>query len=140
MQTNPAIVLVIEKHPIMREALCTAIASESELMVATPGVNGLEAVKMLGTLNPDIILFALGNNGQNGLEALKMLRKFLPAIPILALTTDEVAEQDQAALDAGASRVLTKAAPRAELIQTLHEVWRQAIMDHSETRPKKIHQ
>jgi DNA-binding NarL/FixJ family response regulator len=138
MQTNPSIVLIIENHPIMREALCTAIASESDLVVVSPAASGPEALQMLAVLSPDVILFALGNNGkENGLETLKSLRKTMPVIPILALTTNEVTGQDQAALEAGANRVLTKAAPRAELIQALYEVWGQALKDHSEIRSKK---
>ena len=138
MHTSPAVVLVIEKHPIMRDALCTAIASESDLTVVVPVADISEALQTLDTLSPDMILFALGNNGQgNELETLKSLRKILPAIPILALTTNEVAGQDQAALLAGANQVLIKAAPRADLIQAFQEVWAQAIIDHPEVNQEK---
>jgi DNA-binding NarL/FixJ family response regulator len=128
MNTAPASVLIIESHPLMREALCTAILAEPDLKVALQGVNGTEALEMMITVKPDvvllafkpdIILLALGNPGLDDLETLKVLRRSLPDTPILALTSNEVDGQEKAALEAGAHAVLTKSAPREELICAL---------------------
>jgi DNA-binding NarL/FixJ family response regulator len=113
-------VLVIESHPLMREALCAAIANEPGFTLAAQLASTEEAVPTAVTLQPDMILIALGNPGRDDLHTLSVLRQALPAVPILALTTNEVLNQEQAALELGASRVLTKAASRSELIHTLH--------------------
>jgi CheY-like chemotaxis protein len=55
---------------------------------------------------------------------LKSLRNAYPEIPILALTSNELNGQEQAALAAGAGAVLTKAASRANLIRGLRELLR----------------
>ena len=132
MDTNPISILVIEKHPMMREALCNAITAESDLVIAEPVINSAEASQtviaarpntVLLAYKPDIIMLALGNPGLDDLEALRDLRKSLPDTPILALTSNEVDGQEQAALDAGAQSVLTKSAPRTELIKKLRELW-----------------
>lgn len=128
MNPLPASVLVIESHPLMREALWTAIANEPTLKIAGQVTNGLEVLDMVLTtqsgavllaFKPDIILLALGNPGLAELEILKTLRKSLPDIPILALTCSEVDGQEQDALDAGALAVLGKAEPRSNLIHVL---------------------
>ena len=126
MSRSPVSILVIENHPLMREALCTAIAAEADLCVAQPDITSAEAVTisimhelLFLPCNPDIILLALGNPGLSELETLKALRKLLPITPILALTSNEVPGQEKAALQAGAQAVLTKAAPRCELLHTL---------------------
>ena len=127
-------ILVIEKHPMMREALCNAITAESDLVIAEPIINSAEASQtviaarpntVLLAYKPDIIMLSLGNPGLDDLEALRDLRKSLPDTPILALTSNEVEGQEQAALDAGAQSVLTKSAPRNELIKKLRELWKQ---------------
>jgi DNA-binding NarL/FixJ family response regulator len=131
MKITPASILVIERHPMMHEALCTAISEEPDMKVAKPvhSRSGLEEVALLGSwetealaCNPDIILLALGNPGLRELEILKTLHKSLPGIPILILTGDEVPGQEQAARQAGASAVVSKAMQRSELIHELREL------------------
>lgn len=122
MEIPPACVFVIESHPIMREALCAAITDESDLQVGLQAANSTEVLQMLTGILPDIVLIALGNPGLDELETLVFLRNFFPNTPILALTMNEIAGQEQAALDAGACAVLTKAAPRSELIRKLREL------------------
>ena len=133
MESLPASVFVIENHPIMRAALCTAIAEEPDLQVAADDIDnsrplvlpGMEDVYFLPQ-NLDMILLALGNPGLRELDALKRLRQILPEIPVLALTSNEVAGQEQAALDAGAQAVLTKTASREEIIWALREMYRKS--------------
>jgi DNA-binding NarL/FixJ family response regulator len=136
MDIIPISILVIENHPIMREALCSAITAEPDLAVAEP-----EALQMVIAVKPDtillaykpnIILLALDNPGLDDLETLRNLRKSMPYTPILALTSNEVAGQEQSALDAGAHAVLTKAAPRNELIKKLRELWSRKTLKHLE--------
>ena len=131
MDTNRTTILVIENHPIMREALNTAIAAEPDLDVAKTSNSDIQAFKLslsekhdiffLGS-KPDIVLLALGNPGEDDLQTLRTLQKQLLGTPILALTSNEVPEQEQAALAYGASAVLTKAASRSELLDTLRSI------------------
>jgi DNA-binding NarL/FixJ family response regulator len=122
MDLIPASVLVIEKHPLMREALCAAIGDEPDLSVGMKAANGLEALQMLRTILPDIILLAMGNPGTDELETLNIMQRSVPQTPILVLTSNEAPGQEQAALNTGAYAVLTKAATRAELISKLREM------------------
>jgi DNA-binding NarL/FixJ family response regulator len=131
MEITPISVLVIESHPMMREALRSAIAVEPGLMLAEPVLDGTQTLWMAVAAQPDtillaykpeVILLALGNPGSDDLETLMTLRKALMDTPILALTCNEVDGQEQAALKAGANAVLTKAASRAELIEKLREL------------------
>jgi two-component system, NarL family, response regulator DevR len=129
MESLPASVLVIESHPIMRTALCTAIAEEPGLRVAEPNGSDPQSltISVLGNIydlphNLDIILLALGNPGQKELDVLAALHRLQPGIPVLALTSDEVPGQEQAALEAGAQAVLAKSASRGEIIHALQEM------------------
>lgn len=143
-------VLVIESHPMLHEALCNAIAEEPDLTVVELVAQGREASQMviatksdliLLASKPDIILLTLGNPGSDGLEMLGILQATLPGIPILALTSSEVPGQEQAALEAGAQVVLTKAASRDEIIHALREMLRQnSISDHQNILEQEANQ
>ena len=72
MDVTPASVLVIEPHPIMRSALCTAIAAETDLTVLEQGVKPAGGVLMVISLRsddffltsrPDVILLTVGTPG-----------------------------------------------------------------------------
>lgn len=119
MRTPPATVLVIEGHPMMRAALCSAIADEPDLTIAGVTSDAMKVLNIAETLHPDLILFSVGNPGWQELFALTLLHDAHPTIPILALTTNEVQDQEQIALNYGAQVVLTKSASRAELLHSL---------------------
>jgi DNA-binding NarL/FixJ family response regulator len=132
MDIHPASVFVIERHPIMRAALCTAIAEEPDLQVAELDINDPRSlpISLMGDMyffphNLDLILLTLGNPGLREMEALKTLRTSFPEIPIMVLTSSEVAGQEQSALEAGAQVAVTKSASRSEIIDALLEMHRQ---------------
>jgi DNA-binding NarL/FixJ family response regulator len=130
MDLIPASVLIIEKHPLMREALCAAIVDEPDLKVGMHAASGAEVLQMLKIILPDIILFALGNPGREELKTLKTLCESLPQTPILVLTSNEVAGQEQAALEAGAQVVMTKAVSRDEIVHALRTMRRKNSIGH----------
>ena len=119
MRNSPISVLVIENHPMMRAALCAAIADEAGLVVMGEASDEIEAMRTRASHLPDVILLALGTPPQDGMDTLVAIRKAFPQVPILALTTNESREQENDALAHGARVVLTKAASRDELLLTL---------------------
>ncbi|MCE9645898.1 MAG: response regulator transcription factor [Chloroflexi bacterium] len=122
MISVPSTVLVIDSHPLMREALCFAIADEPHWKAGMQADNVSQALKLAAVVIPDIILLALNHSDQNDMKDLATLRKSLPATPILALTSDETTGQERAALEHGAQAVVKKSAPRSELLNALNRL------------------
>ncbi len=127
MRTSPATVLVIEKHPLMRAAIVNAIADEPDLTIGAIASHGADTIQIVKTLRPDLILFALGNPGNDDIQMLKTLHKISSASAILALTSNEVPGQEQAALKNGAQAVVPKSAQRAELLKALRDLQAKSI-------------
>lgn len=130
MQTPPATVLVIEKHPLMRAAIVNAISDEPELTIGAIAANGQDILQIVETLHPGIILYAIGNPGEDDLETMRELHERLPGSALLVLTTAEVPEQEKVALEHGADVVLPKTIQRAELLHALRII--KANMDYRE--------
>jgi DNA-binding NarL/FixJ family response regulator len=122
MISTPATVLVIESHPMMREALCFAIADEPHWKAGMQADTVSHALQMATVVIPDIILLTLDRADQSDMNDLIILRKSLPATPILALTSDETAGQERAALEHGAQVVMKKSAHRSELLRALNQL------------------
>lgn len=135
MKTNPANILVIERHPMLREALCAAIEAEEDLGVMGTDSEADNSFPVLVTSThdvlflankPDIILLAIGNPGLEDLKALRRLHGEWYGTPILALTSDEVPDQEQAALANGAQAALGKSSSRSELLKALRSLMRES--------------
>jgi DNA-binding NarL/FixJ family response regulator len=122
MSALPLSVLIIESHPLMRAALCAAIADEPDMTIAAVAANGTDIMRTARLLQPNIVLLGLDDPGSEELQTLMVLRKKLPAASILVLTNDEAPEQKLAALRNGAQATLTKNAPRNELLRALRQI------------------
>jgi DNA-binding NarL/FixJ family response regulator len=127
MQTPQVSVLVIEKHPMLREALCVAIESEPGWRIIESLAESWPAVERAQRSRPTAILFSVGNPGLDDLQALRALTLEFPAAPVLALVTEELPGQRQAALENGARAVLGKNTTRAELLELLRKMVFQAL-------------
>ena len=130
MTASPATVLVIEKHPLMRAAICNAISDEPDLTIGAIASHGQDTLQIVESLHPEIILFSIGNPGEEDLETMRELHERSHDTVLLALITSEVPGQNESALECGADAVLEKTVPRAELLHTLRVM--KANMENSE--------
>lgn len=112
-------VVVIEAHPLMREALLAALMAETDWQVTALPDRPKVIIPAVCAAPPDLILLSLGNPGADDLRLLAVLRQILPTVRIVALITNEVPSQDEAAVIAGASHVISKATSREELMRTV---------------------
>ena len=122
MTSTPLSILVVESHPLMRAALCAAIADEPGMTIAAVAASGSDIMRTARLLQPNIVLLGMNNPGLEELQTLAILRKKLPAASILVLTNDEVPEQSVKALQLGAQATLNKNAPRSELLRALRQL------------------
>lgn len=115
-------ILITDDHPMMREALQTALLVEPDLQVVGEAANGLEALQLAAELLPDIILMDLLMADMDGLQAIARLQESYPSIHILVVTSLEDEEKIIAAIHAGALGYFPKTAPRSYLIEAIRKV------------------
>jgi DNA-binding NarL/FixJ family response regulator len=124
MSKDPIRVLIVDDHPLMREALRAAIDDEPDMVVAAEAGNGEEAVSLAGSQHPDVIVMDLLMPGMGGLKAIAEIVKREPRANILALTSSSEEEKVVAAVQAGAAGYLLKDARRVEILQGIRQVSR----------------
>ncbi len=118
MNTRTVSLLIVESQPMMRSALSAAFTADG-LRVVAELAEGREALLVAKTTLPDVVLFSINQPGLGELEQIAALHEGLPAANIVALVTGEFRGQEHAARDHGASLVMNKTAPRAELIRAV---------------------
>jgi DNA-binding NarL/FixJ family response regulator len=115
-------ILIADDHPMMREALKTALEDEQDLMVVAEASNGYEAISLVEAHHPDIVLMDLLMPGMDGLEAIERLTSADPNIKILVVTSLEDEEKITSAIQAGALGYFPKTAPRSFLLEAIRRV------------------
>ncbi len=118
MDSPQASVLVVEKHPLMREAICTAIQEDPFLNVAAQFSSSEEASSLENT-QPSVILFSLERLTAKDILSLRRLRQTLPDIPIVVLANQYSPEQEHSAKEWGKIRILSRSVSCSEFIDAL---------------------
>lgn len=101
-------ILLVEDNELNRDMLSRRLARRGyEVAVAVDGAQGIE---MARSLTPDVILMDIGLPGIDGLEATRRLKAEpgTSAIPIVALTANAMAGDQEEALAAGCDDYDTK--------------------------------
>ena len=115
-------ILIVDDHPMMREALQTAIEGEDDLEMIGEAPDAIKALKMLETIKPDIIMMDMLLPGMSGLEAIEKIIESNPQAKILVLSSMEDEERIVAAIQAGALGYFPKTAPRTYLLEAIRKV------------------
>jgi DNA-binding NarL/FixJ family response regulator len=104
-------VLIIEDHPLYRDALeqvVRSIAGKSAAVAVSSAEDGL--CKAASLQNLRMILLDLGLPGMSGIEAIKSFTRDFPKIPVFVISASDDRQNANAALRAGARYFLSKSA------------------------------
>lgn len=119
---NKIRLLIADDHPMMREALLTALAEEPDMEVVGEASNGIEAIDLAKDCSPDVILMDLLMPGMDGLEAIGRIVEANRQAKILVVTSLEDEDKVLAAVQAGALGYFPKTAPRLYLLEAIRKV------------------
>lgn len=115
-------ILIVDDHPLMRDALQMSIAGEDDMQVVGEAANGVEALNLLKTLAPDVILMDLLMPKMDGFETITQIFESDPQAKILVTSSMEDEERVLAAIQAGALGYFPKSAPRQYLFEAIRKV------------------
>ena len=124
MPTQKIKLIICDDHDIMREGLVMLLEDEPSLNIIGLASNGQEAIDMVITLKPDIVLMDITMEGMNGLEATRHIVKNNDHTNVIILTMHDDKAFFLEALQAGANGYFLKGADTEDLvraIQTVHD-------------------
>jgi DNA-binding NarL/FixJ family response regulator len=114
-------VLVVDDHPLTREALASLLRTHG-FEVAAQASDGAEAIDAAARVQPDLVLLDLSMPGVDGLTALPGLREAAPGCEVVVLTASGTEENLLAAIRAGAAGYLLKTEPPERIAAFLEGV------------------
>src|SRR5579859_6973045 len=115
-------ILVADDHPIVREGLVAILSTQADFEIAGEAGTGVEVVRRVTELRPDVLLLDLEMPEMDGVEALRRLHAAGTPVRVIVFTAFDTDERILAAVRAGAQGYLLKGAPRDEVFQAIRVV------------------
>ena len=120
----PITVSIVEDSDKLRETLVRVLNRADGFRCVSHYANAEDALKDLPQAKPDVVLMDINLPGMNGVECVRQLKKITPEIQVMMLTVYEDTENIFDALAAGASGYMLKRTAGKELLEAIQEVKR----------------
>jgi len=117
-------VLIADDHTIVRSGVRLLLDAEPDIDVVGEALDGVEAVELVESLRPDVVLMDITMPGMDGMEATRHIKAEWPEVNVLVLTMHRRDEYFFEMLKAGASGYVLKGAETNELIHAVRIVGR----------------
>ena len=101
-------VLIVDDDSLIRESLSLILTCEDDITVCGLAEDGVNALKICQTTQPDVVLMDIRMPNMDGVAATRLIKKEYPHIRIMMLTTFDDKSNIQQALTAGAEGYLLK--------------------------------
>jgi DNA-binding NarL/FixJ family response regulator len=115
-------VIVADDHAVVREGLKQIVDSVADLSIVGEAASGEEVLAIVRNTPADLLMLDLSMPGLGGLDALREVRHLRPDLPVLVLSVHSPAQYGVRMLRAGASGYLTKESAPEELIVAIRKV------------------
>lgn len=119
-------VLIVDDHPLLRHGLRDVIGTRARFKIIGEGSDGVEALRLLTSLKPQIVILDIDMPRLNGLETLRAIRELPFAVEVIILTMYKEEDMFNAAMDLGAKAYVLKENAANEIVAALEKV------DHGE--------
>lgn len=106
-------ILLADDHNLVRSGLKSLLSDLKDVEVVAEAGNGRQAVELVASVKPDVVLMDIAMQELNGIEACEIISRDHPGVRIIILSMHDSGEYVEKALKAGATGyVLKDAAPR----------------------------
>ncbi|QCR33685.1 response regulator transcription factor [Lysinibacillus sp. SGAir0095] len=117
-------VLIADDHHVVRRGLLFFLKTQKDIEVIGEAKNGIEAVELVESLQPDIVLMDLVMPEMDGIQATKKIKDKWPDVHILMLTSFSDKDHVLPAIEAGAAGYQLKDIEPDELVNSIREIIR----------------
>ncbi len=119
MESSQIRIFIVDDHPMIRAGLAALVRAQSSFELVGEADNGVDAVREIPRVAPDIVLMDMVMPQLDGIGAIAALRDVVPGTRFVILTSVLDTAEVRRALDAGACGYLLKSATAQELVTVI---------------------
>lgn len=120
-------IAVVEDHKLVREMWVRLFDEDSQMVVVGQSGDFDDAIEMIKTVKPDIVLLDINLPKGSGLDAVPLIRKFVPATRIIAVSMHNQPAYTKKMIQMGAKGYVTKNSSPQEMLTAIKEVMENKI-------------
>jgi DNA-binding NarL/FixJ family response regulator len=120
-------ILIVDCQPRTRQSLRALLATWPEIGEIQEAKSGVEAVQLVESLCPDLVLMGMRLPDLDGLDATRLIKKRWSHVKIIVLSS--YADYEADALAAGADAFVHKGEPPDRLVEALAAVMSRSASD-----------
>jgi DNA-binding NarL/FixJ family response regulator len=113
---------IADDHPVVRDGLVAMLETQPDFEISGEAGTGQDALALVATSDPDVLLLDLEMPGLDGVHVLQRLRENGARTRIIIFTVFDTDERIIAAVEAGAAGYLLKGSPRAQVFDAVRQV------------------
>jgi two-component system response regulator NreC len=117
----PLSIVLADDHPVVRRGMQALLEAEPDIAIVGETGDGLEAVRMVERLRPDVLILDLMMPGLSGLEALPIVRQRSPRTRVVVLSMHSNSAFVATALKGGATGYVLKGSEEENLVRAVRE-------------------
>jgi DNA-binding NarL/FixJ family response regulator len=115
-------ILLVDDHPLVREWLTNMINEEPGFEVCGSASNTHEALGLIGTLLPRIVIVDISLDGGSGLELIKDAKAIHPKVDMIVLSMHDEMLYAERAMRAGAAGYVMKREATGKVLEAIQAV------------------
>jgi two-component system nitrate/nitrite response regulator NarL len=115
-------VVLADDHVFVRDGIKSLLENEVNIEVVGEATDGLEALKIVETVKPDLLILDIRMPNLTGIEVVEKLRSQNNMVKIVMLSMHESEEYVLKSIKAGADGYLLKGSSKEEFLKALHTV------------------
>ncbi|MEM6327526.1 MAG: response regulator transcription factor [Bacteroidota bacterium] len=120
----PTRIIVADDHPLWRRGVCTLLNGEPDLTVVGEASDGAEALRLLRTIEADVIILDMEMPVFSGVDVTRVVRSEGLPVSVLALSAYDEPEYVSGLMSQGAAGYITKEKPPEVLLEAVRAVAR----------------
>lgn len=133
-------VVIADDHVLVRQGIRRFLESAGDIEVLAEVGDGLELLRKLAQVSPDVVLLDLHMPQMTGIEAAQRIKRDYPRVRILVLTADDAVPQVLALLKTGADGYVLKTARMEEVIHAVRQVYSGNVALGPQVATQVVHQ
>lgn len=117
-------ILLVDDHPVVRKGLAACLSGRANLVIVGEAADGMDAIRKVGELSPDLVLMDVEMPVMSGLAATDAICKRFPKTKVLVVSMHNNPDYVVQAVQMGARGFALKTAPSEELLKAIDIVQR----------------
>lgn len=138
-RTGKVRVLLVDDHPITRQGIRALVNQQLNLEVCGEADTATQALELVGTLEPDIIILDISLPQTNGIELTKQIKTIAPDKPILVVSMHDEALYAERAIRAGAMGYVMKEEAGDKVATALQHLLRGEMYLSAKMKQRMLH-